>query len=73
MSMTQCERILQHLKDFGSITPMEAFSEYGIQRLAARISDLRSQGVAIVATHETGRNRYGEKVHYSVYRLGVRG
>lgn len=70
----QCERILRHLKDFGSITAQEAMQEYGVARLAARISDLREDGVAIVSETVTGRNRYGEPTHYAVYRLAeVRG
>ena len=42
--MTQCDRILRHLEDAGSITQAEAMSEYGIMRLAARIADLRGRG-----------------------------
>lgn len=42
MAITQCERILRHLKDYGSITSLEAVNEYGIMRLASRINDLRA-------------------------------
>ena len=69
MKINQCDRILRHLKDHGSITSMEAVNEYGIMRLASRINDLRDQGVAIVSETATGKNRYGETTHYSVYRL----
>ena len=69
MKATQCEKILRHLKDFGSITSQEAMQEYGIMRLASRINDLRKQGVAIQAETTTGKNRYGETTHYAVYRL----
>lgn len=69
MAVTQCDRILRHLKDYGSITPMEAMNEYGIMRLAARINDLRAQGIAIASEVKTGKNRYGEATHFSVYRL----
>lgn len=31
--MTQCERILRHLRDYGSITQAEAMTEYGCYRL----------------------------------------
>ena len=31
--MTQSERILRHLQDYGSITPVEALSDYGCMRL----------------------------------------
>jgi hypothetical protein len=69
MKTTQCDRILRHLKDYGSITSLEAVTEYGILRLASRINDLRAQGIAIVSEVASGRNRYGETTHYSVYRL----
>lgn len=41
---TQCDRVLRHLSDYGSITSLEAISEYGILRLASRISDLKIGG-----------------------------
>lgn len=67
--LTQCDRILRHLEDYGSITSLEAVNEYGIMRLASRINDLKTQGVAIVSERATGKNRYGETTSYSVYRL----
>ena len=69
MAITQCERILRHMKDYGSITSLEAVNEYGIMRLASRINDLRAEGVAIVSEMRTGKNRYGETTHFAVYRL----
>ena len=69
MKTTQCDKILRHLTDHGSITSMEAMNEYGIMRLASRINDLRAQGIPIVSDVATGKNRYGETTHYSVYRL----
>ena len=69
MKATQCEKILRHLKDYGSITSQEAMQEYGIMRLASRINDLRRGGVLIVSETATGKNRYGETTRYAVYRL----
>ncbi len=69
MKITQCERILRHMKDYGSITSLEAVNEYGIMRLASRINDLRAQGIAISSEVAIGKNRYGETTHYAVYRL----
>lgn len=69
MKLTQCDRILRHLNDHGSITSLEAITEYGILRLASRINDLRRRGYNIVSTSVTGENRYNEKTHYSVYTL----
>lgn len=67
--MTQCERILRHMRDHGSITQAQAMAEYGCLRLAARISDLKKQGHVISVTTGHGRNRYGEKTAFAVYRL----
>lgn len=69
MKITQCDRVLQHLQDHGSISTLEGITEYGILRLASRINDLKRRGIAISSETKTGKNRYGEKVHYSVYRL----
>ncbi len=67
--MTQCDRILRHLEDCGSIDPMVAIKEYGCMRLASRISDLKGRGIEIVAERTKGKNRYGEQTSYCTYRL----
>lgn len=68
--MTQKERVLRHLKDYGSIKSKDAIYEYGIFRLASRISDLKKDGISISTKYETTENRYGEKVSYARYSLG---
>ena len=65
--MTQCERILRHLQDYGSITQAEAVTEYGC--LGARIWDLKAQGVPIKSETVTGKNRYGERTCFARYSL----
>ena len=65
--MTQCERIIRHLNDYGSITSLEAIREYGIMRLASRISDLHRRGYAIKVESSEGVNRYNEKTRYARY------
>jgi hypothetical protein len=42
--------------------------DLGVARLASRIHDIRSMGIEIEAETRTGKNRYGESTHYSVYR-----
>lgn len=66
--MTQCQRILKYIDDFGSITPLEALKDLGIMRLGARVYDLRKSGVEIVRETVKDRNRYDEPVHYARYR-----
>ena len=67
--MTQKERILQYMKDFGSITQAQAFTDLGVYRLAARIADLRGEGYLISSEMKAGKNRYGEAVYFSEYKL----
>lgn len=67
--MTQAERVLRHMEECGSITPMEAMEEYGIMRLASRISDLKRLGYPIQSQLVRGKNRLGEETQYSRYRL----
>ncbi len=66
--MTQREKILRHLQQFGSITPVEALREYGVMRLAARISEL-AEDHTIESSIVNGVNRFGERVRYGRYRL----
>lgn len=67
--MTQCELVLRHIKDFGSITPAEAVSEYGIYRLASRIYDLKKRGVIFETEMVYGKNRYGELTKFKRYSI----
>ena len=41
---TQRFQIMRHLKENGTITQLEALREYGIMRLASRISELKKRG-----------------------------
>ena len=66
---TQTDMVLRHLEMFGEITPAVALGEYGIQRLASRIGDLKRRGVKIRSRMYSGRNRIGLPVRYAVYSL----
>ena len=68
--MTQCEKILKYLKDFGSITSLQAIQDLGIMRLASRISELNNAGYNIRSEYVSSKNRYGENVSYKRYYLG---
>lgn len=67
--MTQCERVLDYMQRFGSITAAEAVMDLGVYRLSARISDLKDEGHGIRDVMETGKNRFGEKTSYKRYFL----
>jgi hypothetical protein len=66
--MTQKQRILKYLDDFGSISPQEAMVDLGILRLAARISELVKAGEHIETVMTDGFNRYGQRIRFARYR-----
>jgi hypothetical protein len=68
---TQNQRILDYIKENGSITQLDALKELGVMRLASRISDLRKQGYSIISKNEPVKNRYGETCHIKRYSLEV--
>ncbi len=67
--MTQNQRVIEYLEQFGSITQLEALRDLGIMRLASRISDLKKQGYRIESTTEAVNNRWEEKCYIKRYRL----
>lgn len=67
--MTQTERVLDYMEEFGSITQMEALNDLGVMRLASRISDLRKMGVPIKSDLEAVKNRYNETCYIKRYSL----
>ena len=67
--MTQSERVLRHLEERGGLTQKEASDAYGIERLGARVYDLRCAGHPITKVMEAGKNRYGDTTHYARYFL----
>ena len=69
MKSTQCYKVLEYMRQFGSITQIQALSDIGCMRLASRISDLRHQGYPIGRRIKTGKNRYGESVSFADYYL----
>ena len=67
--VTQCERVLKYMHDFGSITPVQAMDDLGVMRLGARIWDLKKAGHPITRKMVKKKNRYGEPVSFAEYRL----
>lgn len=70
--MNQRERIYDYMIVFGSITPMEAFADLGITKLATRVSEMREEGIHIIGEWESKKNRFGKTIRYMRYRLGER-
>lgn len=64
--MTQAERIDKYIKDFGSITRLEAFRDLGVGNFGARYSEMKDY-YPLKSRWETDKNRYGEAVSYKRY------
>lgn len=67
--ITQNDRIIEYIKEFGSITTLEAFNDLGVTRLASRIHDLRVAGYEFETEFVSAKNRYGEVVSFKRYKL----
>lgn len=69
MKITQKDRILQYIREFGSISSWEAYSDLGITQLGARIDQLKKEGYEFKTEWESSTNRYGDKTDYKRYYL----
>ena len=64
MRSTQNQVVMAHLRTRGKLTPVQAMTNYGIMRLAARVEELRRLGWDIetemvsVDNGDLGRCRY---------------
>lgn len=68
--MTQQDRIMAYIHQFGSISPMEAFRDLGITKLATRVSEINHTTEFLIGgRYEETKNRFGEKVRYKRYRF----
>ena len=62
--MTQYDKVLDHLKKYGTITSWVAIMRYRITRLSAVILLLRNDGYRI-----TSEMKYSKENRYAIYRL----
>lgn len=69
MKANQKQRILDYIKQFGSITSKDAYVDLGITQLGARIDGLERDGYSFVKKWEKGKNRFDEEVTYKRYYL----
>ena len=67
--ISQNKQVLHHLMNHTGITSKEAFENYGITRLSARISDLRERGYEISDVWREGLTRLDHKCRFVEYRL----
>ena len=69
---TQAQRVLDYIRDFGSITRVDAMSDLGIANLPAVIEILRHKHGHNIETLEIkAKNRYGQNITYAKYVLGT--
>ncbi len=69
MKLTQKQKVLRHLKEIGAITPVQAFFDYSVMRLAAIVFILKDEGYNIKTTILKSENKFGEPVRYAQYKL----
>lgn len=69
MKTTQKDRIINYIREFGSISSWEAYSDLGITQLGARIDQLKKEGFEFRTEWESNTNRFGEKTEYKRYYL----
>lgn len=67
--LTQRDRVLLYIQEFGSISRREGFIDLGITELSSRIGELEAMGYRFYRKTETSKNRYGENVSYMRYSL----
>ena len=67
--MKQKEMVLDYIKQFGSISTYEAFTDLGITRLAARIWDIKEDGQDFSVDWVTKTNRFGDEIKFKRYRF----
>lgn len=67
---SQKQMVLDYIREFGSITPLDAFKDLGVTRLAAVIFELKEDSHDIHTEREHGKNRYGHPTMYARYRFG---
>jgi hypothetical protein len=69
MKVTQCDKVLEYMRRFGSIHKFDALEDIGCKNLAGIITKLRNKGYAIGRRMGHGKDRYGDDLWFAVYYL----
>lgn len=69
MKMTQREKIINYIQEFGSITSWEAYRDLGITQFATRVKELKEEGYEFKTQWERKKNREGKTVSFKRYYL----
>ena len=65
--MNQKEKVINYMKLYNNITPMDAFRDLGITKLATVIGLIKRDGITIYQYYEKGKNRFGETCYFMRY------
>ena len=68
--MSQQQEILEYIKRYGSITPMQAY-ELGITKLATRVSEMRKKGIEFHIEIVRSINKRGKTCRYARYSFPI--
>lgn len=66
---TMKDLCLLYMQEYGEITQIDAYREFGYTRLSDAIYKLKADGWKIKKTTGTGKGRLGNPVHFAVYSL----
>ena len=69
MKINQRQRIINYIRECGSITSLEVYKDLGITQLATRIKELKEQGYEFRTEWESSKNKFDEKIDYKRYYL----
>ena len=68
---SQRDDIIDYIREHGSISPMEAFHDLGITKLATRVSEMRKDGIQIYGRMEKVKSRRGRMASFKRYFMEV--
>ena len=66
---SQRQRVVDYMREHGSINRLESCTELFIFELSARISELKHRGWVFDTTWKSVKNSYGETKTFVVYRI----
>lgn len=67
--ITQRDRVLDYIRQFGSISSWEAYKDLGVTQLATRISELKNKDYKFRKERVKTTTRFGVKTHFDRYFL----
>lgn len=67
--MSHATKIKAYLESGNQITPLQALKKFGCFRLAARIRDLKDEGMTIYKIMVRRKNQEGKNVYVAQYYL----